>query len=106
MIDEQTKEKIYQEFYFQLKSEINFDNTFHIDFETKTNNSVFEFVSSFYAEIGEEYLSFDYDSPVEYKKPNIVCTLCNLVEIDEDNDIHYHTEEAEKIIQQAIENYR
>lgn len=106
MIDEQTIEKIYQEFYFKLKDEINFDDTFHIDFETKTNNSVFEFVSSFYAEIGEQYPFVDYDSPVEYKKPNIVCTLCNLVEVDEDGDVHYYTAEAEKIVQQAIENYR
>lgn len=104
MISEQLKNKITDHLLFQIKEEINFDDNFHIDFEIKENGSVFEFVSSFFAEQGNR-MAFDYDQPQEYEKPNIVCIFCNLVEIDEEGSVHYHTEDAEQIVQQAVKAY-
>lgn len=104
MISEQLKNKISDFLLLRIKEDIDFDDNFHIDFETKENGSVFEFVSTFYAEQGDR-LMFDYDQPQEYEKPNIVMVMCNLVEIDDEGSVHYHTEDAEQIVQQAINAY-
>jgi hypothetical protein len=105
MISEQLKNKIADYLLVRIKDEIDFDDNFHIDFEIKEDGSVFEFVSTFYAEQGDRMM-FDYDQPQEYERPNIVMVMCNLAEIDEEGWVHMHTDDAEQIVQQTINAYR
>jgi len=105
-MNEQLKNRIYDRFYWELRERITFDEHFHIDFEIKENNSVFEFVSTLYAEQGEPYGVFDYDMPVEYSSPCISCIFSNLVEITPEGTVVYHTTESEIIVYDAIKNYR
>lgn len=105
-MNEQLKNRIYDKFYWELRENITFDEHFHIDFTTKQHGSVFEFVSTMYAEQGERFGKFDYDQPEEYGSPCISCMFCDLVEIESDGGITHHYDECEEIIYKAIENYR
>lgn len=103
-MNEQLKNKILDRFLWDMRENIELDDHFHVDFEIKENGSIFEFVSTLYAEQGDR-LAFDYDQPQEYEKPCVSCIFCNLVEISPEGDVRYWTEESGDIVYKAIEAY-
>lgn len=104
MITEQIKNKLYDEYLFKLREEIQIEEFFHVDVEIKEQDSDFCLISTLYAEAGKEIWT-DYDSPKEYENPCISCHAWSLTEYS-DGDAYDYDDEAEIIILQAINNYR
>lgn len=104
MLDEQTKQKLFELYRDKIEQNIEYDNNFHVDVEHQTKECLWVLMSTLYAEQGN-LLGFDYDSPPERENTNIQVLAFSLEKVFDDSRLIINDEETLSIILPAIKHF-
>lgn len=104
MLDEQTKQKLFELYIEELERQIEYDKNFHVDVEHQTPECLWVILSTLYAEQGD-LLGFDYDLPPERENTNIQVLSFSLEKVFDESRLILNDEETLSIILPAIKKY-
>ena len=104
MLDEQTKQKLFELYIEELERQIEYDKNFHVDVEHQTPECLWVILSTLYAEQGD-LLGFDYDFPPERENTNIQVLSFSLEKVFDESRLILNDEETLSIILPAIKHF-